>query len=136
MPQPKVSKRCEICRSEYATSRPDRAKYCDFCAAANAILHFRTKTAKCLACKEVFCLASRRDLLCAKCDHQPRFCRAVVRGKCSWCHTDAVTLADKEIPVCFRCWKDPGKRERLVQVLAKKRAARTAVNTPAVGAAH
>lgn len=129
MAAPLTTKHCELCGTEYATKRPDRAKYCSFCAAANAILYYGDKTKKCFACEGKFCVASNRDILCATCDHNPRFCRAVVSGKCRYCHTDPTTLADAEIPVCFSCWKSPEVRPRLITTLAKKRAARIAAST-------
>jgi DNA (cytosine-5)-methyltransferase 1 len=105
-----TTKHCETCGTEYSTKRPDRAKYCSFCVAAGAILHYGERTKKCLACEAVFCVSDRRDILCASCDHNPRFCRAVVTGKCRYCHASPVNVADKDIPVCFSCWKDPAVR--------------------------
>lgn len=121
-------KACATCGADYETSRPKQARYCSFCAAANGILYFKEKQVKCLACKAAFCPATSRDTLCSRCDHNPCFCRAVVFGNCRWCDRTGVNLADKDIPVCFHCWKDPEKRQQLIKSLAKKRAARIADN--------
>lgn len=123
-----TTKACETCGTEYATRRPRQARYCSFCAAANNILHFKDKQVKCMACDTLFCPATARDILCASCDHNPRFCRAVVSGTCRYCARDGVTLADAEIPVCFSCWKSPEVRQRLVKTLAKRRAERIAAH--------
>jgi hypothetical protein len=136
MASPATTKHCELCGTEYSTKRPGRAKYCTFCAAANAILHYGEDAKKCLACEAKFCVSDRRDILCASCDHNPRFCRAVVTGKCRYCDRSGVTVADKDIPVCFSCWKDPAVRPRLITTLAKKRAARIAANPAAATAGN
>lgn len=126
-----VTKACEQCGHDFRTRRPDRAKYCSFCAAANGILHFKFREEKCFACKAVFCPASARDSLCASCDNGIRFCRDVVKGKCHYCGTPDVTLADKDIPVCFSCWKSPDVRPKLVTTLALKKAKRIKDNAAA-----
>lgn len=121
-----TTKACEQCSRDFTTRRPDRAKYCSFCAAANGVLHFKFREEKCFACKRPFCPATARDSLCSRCDNGIRFCREVVSGKCRYCDTPDVTLADAEIPVCFHCWKSPEVRPKLVTTLALKRAKRIA----------
>jgi hypothetical protein len=111
---------CVDCGAE-RRNVPTNTRYCKPCRLLRDLDFWRSRTRDCMECGEVFAPLRRSDARCARHADDELRTRAV---DCLMCGNVNQRPVMTQIPVCYRCLRDPTKRGRLVRALERGQAQR------------